>query len=90
MSSSSSKMFAIYKYVLIYGLTYGVLLILDALMLGGGHWAHIAGMLFSGELFRIYLNMINPGLDHRINEKYSAAGRNLAEKLRMTNRPDSR
>jgi len=79
-------MFAFYKYVLIWGMIYLVLLILDALILGGGHWAHIAMMLVSGELFRLYLNMINPGLDHRIAEK----GRNLAEKLSKKDRPESR
>jgi len=74
-------MLAIYRYVLIWGLIYGVLLILDALILGGGHWAYIAMMLVSGELFRLYINMINPGFDHRMAEKYGAPGRNLAEKL---------
>jgi hypothetical protein len=65
-------MFVIYKYVLIYSLTYGVLLILDALILDGGHWAYIAMMLVSGELFRLYINIINPGLDHRIAKIWRA------------------
>jgi hypothetical protein len=79
-------MFVIYKYVLIYGLTYAVLLILDALILGSGHWAYIAVMLVSGELFRLYINMINPGLDGRIAKKYGALGRKLAEKLHKDSR----
>jgi hypothetical protein len=83
-------MSAVYNYVLIYGLTFGALLILDALILGGGHWAHIAGLLVSGELFRIYINLVNPGLDQRINQKYGAAGRKLAEKIRMKSRSNSR
>jgi hypothetical protein len=78
-----------YKYVLIYGLLYGILLILDALILGGGHWAFIAVMLVSGELFRLYVNLINPGFDDRIAEKYGAPGRKLAERL-YRNRPKSR
>jgi hypothetical protein len=76
---------AICTYVLVYGLTYGVLLVLDALILGGGHWAHIAMLLISGELFRLYINMINPGVDDRIAKKYGALGRKLAERLRRDN-----
>jgi hypothetical protein len=80
------EMFVIYKYVLIYSLTYGVLLILDALILGGGHWAYIAMLLVGGELFRLFINMINPGFDDRIAKKYGAPGRKLAEKLHKDSR----
>jgi hypothetical protein len=75
------EMRAICTYVLVYGLTYGVLLVLDALILGGGHWAHIAMLLISGELFRLYINMINPGFEDRMLKKYGAPGRKLAERL---------
>lgn len=81
VATEMKQMRVIYQYVLVYGLTYGVLLALDALILGGGHWAHIAMLLVSGELFRLYINMINPGFEDRMAAKYGAPGRKLAEKL---------
>lgn len=76
-------MITVAKYVVMYVATYLIFVGLYFAITGNAHWFYCAAVLAAAEVFRVCINLINPGLEKRIAQKYGPRGAKLAEKHRQ-------
>ncbi|MBI3198826.1 MAG: hypothetical protein HYZ40_15235 [Rhodospirillales bacterium] len=79
-------MITVAKYSVMYAVTYLIFVLISLAMFGEPRWLYSAALLFTAEVFRVFIALFNPGYEKRLVEKYGSAGIRFAEKLRKGRR----